>query len=119
MDEAPSVEVAAVADSGDPFGAITWGATLRDAEVDFVHGVPLLCLGGYALVSSAVEACEAAGISPEVRVDLEPVAEWLRQGIVPDGPAGFITLIRTAGRRPDRPNLRYYGARILEKGERA
>lgn len=115
----PLIEAAEAADPNDPWWISMWAPTLRDATLEPVHGVLTLCLGGYAVGPAARDACQAAKIPPDQRVDLEPVADWLRLGISPDGPDGFIETILTSTKRPDRPNLRYYGPRILARAAKA
>lgn len=95
-------------DAADPWGVRTWVNTIRDAKNETIQGRPIIAVAGWDIVATATEVCEAAGIDPAHRVDLEPIAQWLRDGIDPDV---AIEAVRTS-KRPDRPNLRYYDQRV-------
>jgi hypothetical protein len=111
---APAPPLLEIIAADDPWGIIAWSHTLRDAEVDTIDGKPVLTVGGFDIVATASEVCSAAEVPQSRRVDLTPIADWLRSGIEPE------IMVRAVGtgRRPDRPNLRWYDNRVREQHQR-
>lgn len=101
-------------DANDPFGVRAWAAAIADAVPDTYQGRPILTVGGYDVVDAALGACGAAGWPPSERVDLEPVAQWLRDGIDPDTIAQVIRVHR----KPDRSTLRYFDSAMRRQAEK-
>jgi hypothetical protein len=104
-----------VIDGADLWGITAWSRQLPDAVPDTLAGEPILALNGYDVQAVAWDICNAVGLPPDYRGNLEPIADWLRAGIDPDV---ILEAIRTS-KKPDRPNLHYYSLRVMEWGQRA
>lgn len=94
----------------DPWGAFGWACGLADALKDTIGGRQVLTIGGYDVVATARQACQAAGFSPDWRGDLTQIAAWLREGHDPE----TIVQVICGCRKPDRPTLRYFDVKIRD-----
>lgn len=96
----------------DDYGAKAWARTLRDAVQDKMpDGSTVLCLGGYDAAGTAVDVCRACGLPPTWRGNLEPVADWLRQGVEPDAIVGALRGV-LQGKPPA-----YHANRVLDRAQ--
>ena len=102
--EAPLLAIA------DPWGCQQWARSVPYTRMETVEGKPVICLNGYDLAGVAAACCEAAGLPPEWRGDLDQIGYWLAEGI--SGP-NIISAVATAERRPDRRDAwKWYNTRV-------
>jgi len=101
----PLVAIMQTPDPADPYGAKAWASKLADARPDKMpDGSVAMCVGGYDAAGVAVDVCRAAGLPPDWRGDLGPIADWLRAGVDPDH---IVQVIRSS-RPPRQPGAWYY-----------
>lgn len=113
---APLLALVPRINQADPWGICDWIKGLPDVGFATRLGETIVALCGVDIGLQACECCEAAGFPPDWRGDLNPVAEWLRAGLDPDL---TVEAIRTATKRPDRPNLKWYDIRVRERARAA
>lgn len=87
-------------DAADSYGAQSYARKCKFAIPGTLEdGSTVPSVNGWDLVGVLVEVCEAAGLQPDWRGDLAPVANWLRDGLEPEA---IISAIR-AHRPPREP----------------
>ena len=102
-----------VAQVEDPWGINATVAALPDATDDrnAATQIAIKALGGWDVVASLTDICQAAGLPRDWRGDLGPVCDWLREGLDPD----LIAAAIRGARRPDKPGAwRWFDARVRE-----